>query len=406
MTRTLSLTAPLFTLAATGIADDKLPTIPTDAFLSAYRPALERLERRYENVTCRAVHQRPSPPPYVASVQYFVRKASFQSIQTYSSDSAKRPAAYPRIHVRSESPEANFELSCNAPNDSYFISGIGVANTEILKRYHRRYNMPIALAATHVFDTTMNALTTSKDAKINNVWASADLDADTVIVDFQLNPEAFTFHRARVLLQPSQDYQVRSYELFYSPDPSKKTDPTIYSGDIDYRRDPKHRFDVPRHVQIALKNPKQPSIVVEDAEIEGYEFNSVAMGQFQADHFGISETAVLNAVEPPGGRPTQVRGEIIVGQEVDVLIPILPEGTPFRVEGAESAIVCSRFGCGKLVNLPLTTSSTEKSNVVYRFKGQSPGVATLKLALITNCPTRLRIPVEISINVKQRPGSE
>ncbi|MEP3479102.1 MAG: hypothetical protein ABJZ55_07645 [Fuerstiella sp.] len=153
----LLILVPLLWLHSS-LADEPSRLIDPLEFITAYRPALKTLEARFGNFTCRAAHKRST---YDAIVDYAVDGAHFLSAQHYSTDVKARPAEYPQIHVRSESPDGTYELSKENEAAAFFISGIGSSNDEVLRRYHRRYNKPVSLAATHVFDVSMNTLINS-----------------------------------------------------------------------------------------------------------------------------------------------------------------------------------------------------------------------------------------------------
>lgn len=384
------------------LADEPAQPIDPAVFLTAYRPALKTLEERYANFTCRAVHKRPS---YDAMVEYAADGLSFLSVQNYGTDPNTRPMGYPQTHVRSESPAGSFELSKQNGAAEFFISGLGSSNEEVLKRYHRRYNKPVALAATHIFDVSMKTLINSENAKLIRASSSARQGRDVVIVEFELDRAMFRSHRARVSVQPSRDYQVVAYELFYSADPSENESVVVYSADIEYQNDPKAACDVPSNVVIRVDDGKRRT-VLEAATVDNYRFRSVTEDRFQPSAFGIlnTTTAYLNVPDSLDFDLSRVRLTVAAGQEVDALIPLPKQATAYRVTGAETALVCSRTGCWHLRDLPFKVPPTASANVTYRFKAENPGTETIKLTLITNSRAR-RIPVEIQVTVTD-PGAK
>ncbi|MFN5050094.1 MAG: hypothetical protein ACK5A1_08860 [Planctomyces sp.] len=399
---------PVLLLAAllwSGSSSADEPSRPIDPleFITAYRPALKTLEERFANFTCRAAHKRPT---YDAIVEYAVDGAHFLSAQHYSTDVKARPAGYPQVHVRSESPDGTYELSKENEAAAFFISGIGPSNDEVLRRYHRRYNKPVSLAATHVFDVSMNTLINSKDAKLLRASASTRQNRDTVTVEFALDHTIFRFHRALVTFEPSRTYRVVAYKLFYSADPSDgKQNVAVYSGDVEYEKYPFGEFDVPSKVEIRV-DEGQRRTVIEFATVDNFEFNSVKEDRFPASAFGIPNAT--HAYPYVAGKfdlsPSRISVTVAAGQEMDAQIPVPKEATAYRIIGAENALVCSRTGCGQFINLPMAVPASTSSNVTYRFKAQSPGTETIKLTLISNSSGGRRIPIEIQVTVTE-PGA-
>lgn len=395
----LLTTAVLFSNSS--IADDDVVALDADAFLAAYRPALRKLEHRYQQFTCRAFHRRPT---YDAVVEYAVNGSSFRTVQRYAEDASERPTCYPPVHVRCESEGKCFELSQISSTSEHFISGIGPDNAQVLRRYHRRYNKPIALAATHLFDLSMATLINSRSVAIRRVTSTADDRQATATVDFQLDPEVFRFHRAVVKLQSCRGFEVKSYKLFYTPDPANESRVAVYSATVDYQMHSTAGFEVPRRVSIQVQDGPEPAAVVEDAVVEGYEFARVPQTQFRLSNFGIDDTVADHfRQETQSETPaTRVTFEAIFGQQVDVRIPVLTKESAYRVVGVQAA-ACSRVGCGEPANLPVMVPSSGSSQVIYRFTAQNLGTATIQLQLITDCGSQRSIPVELTAVVVEAP---
>ncbi|MCA9038294.1 MAG: hypothetical protein KDA91_24380 [Planctomycetaceae bacterium] len=309
--------------------------------------------------------------------------------------------------MRSESPDGTYELSKENEAAAFFISGIGPSNDEVLKRYHRRYNKPVSLAATHVFDVSMNTLINSKNAKLLRAFTATRQNRDTVTAEFELDHTIFRFHRALITFEPSHTYQVVAYKLFYSADPSdEKQNVAVYSGDVEYEEYPMGGFDVPSKVEIRV-DEGQRRTVIEFATVDNFQFNGVKEDRFQPSAFGIANATLAYSFEAGEFElsPSRISVTVAAGQEMDAQIPVPKQSTAYRIIGVENAVVCSRIGCGQFVNLPMAVPASTSSNITYRFKAQSPGTETTRMILITNSGGARRIPIEIQVTVTE-PGAD
>ncbi len=388
-------------------ADSTGLEVPADAaaFRAEYQNALCVLSSELAEFEAIVHHIRPG---HEATVQYFVDGDAFQSIQVYDAELARRPKGYPISIIRSESANTVFELSQRESGSQYSIAGLGAESEEGIRRYQRRYNKPIVLAATHLLDRPVSQIVESPSARLVALTSLENRDERQVLVEFDLDQDQFCFRRAKLYLLPDSGWRLRSYELYFDEEYASGPVTTVYRGSIEYAAAPTDGFLIPAHVKITATQDGMEAVVVEDATVTVFRRAAVDPARFTLDFYGLGMAPTTTDSTLPGGvtlapadEPMKCVRQIAVADVELIPVPIANTGDRvLRILGAERANVCGRFGCMEVVNTPLTILPNSTGTILLRYTAGAQGKDSQEIVLVTDSAIRNRIRLQLAIDVQ------